>query len=52
MNKYLSAFFRGQQRRSALRHLQGMDDRMLRDIGITRDDLSTMVTRAKSRNVN
>ena len=52
MNKYFSAILRAQQRRSTLRHLQGMDDRMLRDIGVSRDDLASMMTGSNRRNVN
>jgi uncharacterized protein YjiS (DUF1127 family) len=44
MNNLFSVLVRNQQRRSALRYLQGMDDRMLRDIGVTRDDLSALMT--------
>jgi uncharacterized protein YjiS (DUF1127 family) len=43
MNKYLSAFVTAQKRRATLRQLTNMDDRMLADIGITREDLSTIM---------
>jgi uncharacterized protein YjiS (DUF1127 family) len=43
MNKYISAFLRIQNRRSTLRHLQGMDDRLLRDIGIDRNNLDSLM---------
>jgi uncharacterized protein YjiS (DUF1127 family) len=51
MNKFFSTLVRSQQRRSTLRYLQGMDDRMLRDIGVTRDDLpALMAGSARSAN--
>jgi len=52
MNKYFSAILRAQHRRSTLRHLQGMDDRMLRDIGVSREDLAGMMSGTNRGNKN
>jgi uncharacterized protein YjiS (DUF1127 family) len=38
-----AAWHRSRRRRAALRELQTLDDRMLKDIGVTRSELSSLV---------
>jgi uncharacterized protein YjiS (DUF1127 family) len=38
-----AAWHRSRRRRAALRELQALDDRMLKDIGVTRSELSSLV---------
>lgn len=47
MPTLIESILLGMRRRSAERSLRELDDRLLRDIGLTRHEVNTLGTRAK-----
>lgn len=48
MTSYLSALFRRSAERKTFSELMKLDDRLLRDIGLTRGDLHTMMSGSRT----